>query len=1557
MRQFNLGLLRSLVFVCCAAAMAPAALAQATYYTNSDNENNAHTHVADNDMDVSLGNASGIHPIEFNINVASQPTHSAVLTLRAYDVDEEQGEVDEVSVNGHYIGRLTGANDAWSVTALNINPAFLVQGQNLVQVNVDASGDPTAWVTIIDWAQDLHDGGGATNGDTRSVQITGTSVNAGTVTINTSATVHPITGGTYRLQISLIDPNGNAVTVLTNDFAAVANVDTIRTANPTYPLASVTGVYTVQAQLFWLDPNAGNFPVQQDIAFAQFTHTAGVGAGGFNNDSDGDGLLDSQETTLGTNPNNADSDGDGVNDGAEVGPNPAAPLDTDGDGIIDALESSNTDTDGDGVANQSDPANSNPCLPNANGAACLAADSDGDGLTNGQEDTLGTSRSDPDTDGDGANDGAEVGGNVNAPLDTDGDGIPNVLESSLTDSDSDGVANQNDAANNNPCVPNVGSAPCLLLDNDADGLTNGQEDTLGTNRNSADTDGDGANDGAEVGGNVNAPLDADGDGIPNVLESSLTDSDGDGVPNQADPANNNPCIPNTGSAACLATDSDGDGLTNAQEDALGTGRNNVDSDGDGANDGAEVGGNPANPLDTDLDGIPNVLESSVVDTDGDGIPNQNDAANGNPCVPNSNAAACLAYDSDGDGLTNAQEDALGTGRNTADSDGDGANDGAEVGGNVNAPVDGDGDGIIDALDSSAADSDGDGVTNQTDAANTDPCVPNSAHAACLATDSDGDGLTNAQEDVLGTSRSNSDTDGDGAGDGAEVGGNPLSPADTDADGIPNVLESSVTDSDNDGVANQNDSANNNPCVPNSNSAACLATDSDGDGLTNGDEDTTGTDRNNPDTDGDGVSDGAEVGNPADPTDTDGDGIPDVLEAGDTDGDGIANSTDTDSDNDGIPDAGEVGADPLHPADTDGDGTPDYLDRDSDGDGIPDALEMGSDSSQPVDSDGDGTPDYLDGDSDNDTLPDTLESTASGIDSDGDGIDDAFDLDEVGGGDIDHDGVADSAMPRDTDGDGLADQQDVDSDNDGILDSFEGTPVLLTDTDGDGIPDVRDLDSDDDGLADVIEAGFVDADANSMMDAGQTRTAQPRDSDGDGTPDFRDAGSSSVHTGPDSDEDGIHDSIDAAPLVFGTFVDRDGDGVSDAADLDLDNDGIPNATDGSDDTDGDGLPNLADLDSDGDGIPDIVEAGGTDTNGDGQVDNFVDTNHNGLSDPFEPGLNGHALPLPDTDADGIDNHRDLDSDGDGISDVLEGGGVDANGDGRQDGADADHDGISEVVVGTAPGGTALPRPDTDGDGLIDALDLDSDNDSIADSREGRVDSDHDGIPDSLDAPGKLATAVRGAGAIDPLTIAGLLAAFSLMLLRRSKGALRALPAVLAVAVLVHPGAAAAAEPTDASWYVGLDAGLSRLDPRNSDGGYSVDDDQSAAFRVTVGYAWSVHWSAEVFYADGGKAGISSDNPNVGHLGDISYTMLGAGVAWLPLAAGRNAKFFPLVKLGAVQIDNSRSSPSIAYEKLNDVGVYIGGGGGMRFGESWIAQAEVVSYDKDELFITIGIRKHW
>ena len=70
--------------------------------------------------------------------------------------------------------------------------------------------------------------------------------------------------------------------------------------------------------------------------------------------------------------------------------------------------------------------------------------------------------------------------------------------------------------------------------------------------------------------------------------------------------------------------------------------------------------------------------------------------------------------------------------------------------------------------------------------------------------------------------------------------------------------------------------------------------------------------------------------------------------------------------------------------------------------------------------------------------------------------------------------------------------------------------------------------------------------------------------------------------------------------------------------DTNNDGIPNSF-LTDDVDGDEIPNFLDLDSDNDGIADVVEAGGTDVNGDGRADNYVDADGDGFNDVVDGDL--------------------------------------------------------------------------------------------------------------------------------------------------------------------------------------------------------------------------------------------------------------------------------------------------------------------------------------------------
>jgi gliding motility-associated-like protein len=219
-------------------------------------------------------------------------------------------------------------------------------------------------------------------------------------------------------------------------------------------------------------------------------------------------------------------------------------------------------------------------------------------------------------------------------------------------------------------------------------------------------------------------------------------------------------------------------------------------------------------------------------------------------------------------------------------------------------------------------------------------------------------------------------------------------------------------------------------------------------------------------------------------------------------------------------------------------------------------------------------------------------------------------------------------------------------------------------------------------------------------------------------------------------------------IFGLSPDTDGDGISDSVDLDNDNDGILDSVENDAcspavatcDTDGDGIPNRLDLESDGDGISDVLEGGGVDTDFDGIADGTSDAN--GV-----PSSASGGLTPPDTDGTGGSNPYDLDADGDGISDVIEGGGTDANNDGKIDTGqiqtpidsdgdgiadyrdkDSDNDGILDVVEIAACSPSAA-NCDTDSDGTPNRFDLDSDGDGISDVIEaGGTDANNDGKAD-------------------------------------------------------------------------------------------------------------------------------------------------------------------------------------------------------------------------------------
>nr|AYM52589.1 cell surface protein [Aetherobacter sp.] len=327
-------------------------------------------------------------------------------------------------------------------------------------------------------------------------------------------------------------------------------------------------------------------------------------------DSDGDGLFDSVEVGLGTDPNDADTDDDGVPDGAEVDPQ----ADTDGDGLINLLD---PDSDNDGLYDGTE----------------LGKDCEGPGTNKAKHHCIadadqGATKTDPllaDTDGSGARDGSEdwnLNGKVDADetdpnlgsddvnvVDTDGDKLGDKLEAFLhgspddADSDDDGVLDGDEA---NPADDTDGDGLICLLD--------------------ADSDNDGLFDGTEVGKNCLDPATNQSagrcrpDANHGVTKTSavMRDTDGGGASDGSEDVNLDGLVdpgetdPTKKSDDGKVTDSDGDGLGDKLETKIGSDPHDGDTDDDGLLDGDEA--NPSE--DTDGDGVTNVADP---DSDGDGL--------------------------------------------------------------------------------------------------------------------------------------------------------------------------------------------------------------------------------------------------------------------------------------------------------------------------------------------------------------------------------------------------------------------------------------------------------------------------------------------------------------------------------------------------------------------------------------------------------------------------------------------------------------------------------------------------------------------------------------------------------------------------------------------------------------------------------------------------------------------------------------------------------------------------------------------------------------------------
>ena len=261
-------------------------------------------------------------------------------------------------------------------------------------------------------------------------------------------------------------------------------------------------------------------------------------------DSDGDSILDSVELGVDTDSDTTpdfrdlDSDNDGILDSIEgttdtdgdLTPN-YKDLDSDGDTKTDELEGTG-DIDGDGIANYIDSNDTTYADQTIN-------DSDGDGISDideGSETDVDTDSDgipdylDLDSDNDSKTDKDEGTGDADSDtkadfrdvdtvviIDSDNDGIPNDTD---TDDDNDGILDTVEGAGNTPPTDTDGDTipDYLDTDSDNDGFSDKYEGEV-------DSDGDGTKDFRDT--------DSDNDGVLDIDEGN-GDEDSDTIPNRVD---------------------------------------------------------------------------------------------------------------------------------------------------------------------------------------------------------------------------------------------------------------------------------------------------------------------------------------------------------------------------------------------------------------------------------------------------------------------------------------------------------------------------------------------------------------------------------------------------------------------------------------------------------------------------------------------------------------------------------------------------------------------------------------------------------------------------------------------------------------------------------------------------------------------------------------------------------------------------------------------------------------------------------------------------------------
>jgi hypothetical protein len=218
------------------------------------------------------------------------------------------------------------------------------------------------------------------------------------------------------------------------------------------------------------------------------------------------------------------------------------------------------------------------------------------------------------------------------------------------------------------------------------------------------------------------------------------------------------------------------------------------------------------------------------------------------------------------------------------------------------------------------------------------------------------------------------------------------------------------------------------------------------------------------------------------------------------------------------------------------------------------------------------------------------------------------------------------------------------------------------------------------------------------------------------------------------------------------------------------------------------------------------------------------------------------------------------------------------------------------------------------------------------------------PGGVGVPKGEVVAGQGSGSADLVTLALLaMAVVALAINRRRTRVAGGIPAVALLCLFIT------APPVQADTFVGIGAGLSKLDPDTAGTPFAVRDDQDSALKVFAGFDLtpiSPHLSVEAFWADLGQATLRNR-------GTLDYSAYGAGLSF-----GFSGRALPrlsaFVEGGIAKLDISADIP---FSQEEDTSLFFGVAGSYAIRRHWYLQLEYEYFAEDAQLLSLSIVKRF